>query len=58
MAKETSQYETFNTAMSTILKADPKAVKAAMEADKQDRAKKRKAKKSPSASVPSSSRKD
>jgi len=38
--------------MDTILKADPKAVKAAMEAEKAGNAKKRKAKKQPSASGP------
>ena len=35
-------YEKFDAAMSTILKADPKAVKAAMEQDKKDRAEQRK----------------
>lgn len=41
MAKDKNQYETFNAAMGTILKADPQAVKAAMEADKQARGRKR-----------------
>jgi hypothetical protein len=41
--------------MDQILKADPKAVKAAMEADKAANAKKRKAKKQPSASGRASS---
>jgi hypothetical protein len=52
-----SDFDKFNTAMDTILKANPAAVKASMEQDKKDRAKQRKAKKSPSASAPSLSRK-
>jgi hypothetical protein len=32
------EYQTFNKAMATILRADPEKVKAAMEADKQARA--------------------
>jgi len=36
--KSNPEYEKFNKAMDTILRADPKAVKAAMEADKQERA--------------------
>jgi hypothetical protein len=43
---ENAEFEKFNTAMNTILKTDPNAVKAAMEGDKRDRAKRRKAKKS------------
>lgn len=43
--------------MDTILKADPKVVKAAMDADKAANAAKRKAKKSPSALGRASSRK-
>jgi hypothetical protein len=35
--KKNPEYEKFSAAMDTILKADPKAVKAAMEADKQNR---------------------
>jgi hypothetical protein len=38
------EYKKFNKAMDTILRADPKAVKEAMEADKQANAEKRKAK--------------
>jgi hypothetical protein len=33
-----SEYDTFNSAMKTILRADPAAVKAAMEAEKRQRA--------------------
>jgi hypothetical protein len=44
---DTSEFERFDSAMSTILKADPKVVKAAMEQDKKDRAKQRKTKKKP-----------
>jgi predicted ArsR family transcriptional regulator len=33
-----SEYKTFSNAMNTILKADPEAVKAAMEAEKRERA--------------------
>jgi hypothetical protein len=50
-------YENFSKAMDTILKADPKAVKIAMESNKKERAKKRKAKKS-SASARASRAKD
>ncbi len=39
----------FDQAMNTILRADPKAVKIAMEVEKQANAEKRKAKKMPSA---------
>ncbi len=39
--------EKFNAAMDTILRADPKAVKAAMEAEKKANAEKRKAKGTP-----------
>ena len=39
-----SEYDNFNKAMDTILKADPKAVKDAMEAEKQEREDQRKAK--------------
>jgi hypothetical protein len=44
--KDNPEFDTFNSAMNVILKADPKAVKIAMEADKQAR----KSKKQPSAS--------
>jgi hypothetical protein len=43
------EYETFDKAVSEILRADPKAVKQAMEAEKDTNAKKRKAKKKSSA---------
>ena len=36
--KTSREYQTFSNAMGTILKADPAAVKAAMEAEKQERA--------------------
>lgn len=35
--KNSKESERFNKAMATILKADPKAVKAAMEAEKRER---------------------
>jgi hypothetical protein len=35
--KENPEYRAFSNTMSTILKADPKAVKAAMEAEKRER---------------------
>lgn len=40
----------FEDAMASILRADPKAVRAEMEREKQQNAEKRKAKKKPSAS--------
>lgn len=48
--KQNHELQNFNHAMDTILKADPKAVKAAMEADKRANAEKRKTKERPSAS--------
>jgi hypothetical protein len=48
-----SELGKFNQAIDTILRADPKAVKAAMEAEKRTNAQKRKAKKKPSARVSS-----
>lgn len=57
MAKS-KELETFNDAMDTILHADPKAVKEAMEREKQKNAEKRKAKKKPSASGRAVSGKD
>jgi hypothetical protein len=36
--KNNPQYEAFSGAMNTLLRADPKQVKAAMEADKRERA--------------------
>jgi hypothetical protein len=39
MNKPNPEYDTFNTAMDTILKANPEVVKSAMEADKLERAK-------------------
>ena len=53
--KRTEEFERFDQAMSTILRADPKAVKEAMECERKENAEKRKAKKLPSASVPASS---
>jgi hypothetical protein len=35
--KTSTEYQTFSKAMDTILKADPQAVKAAMEAEKRER---------------------
>jgi hypothetical protein len=46
MSRPSNEYRTFNKAMDTILKADPKAVKDAMEAEKQEREDQRKAKRS------------
>jgi hypothetical protein len=43
--KINSEYDQFSKAMDTILKAKPEAVKAAMEADKEQRKRARKAKK-------------
>lgn len=51
-AASDSEYDTFNSAMDTILKADPAKVKAQMEAEKKEREEQRKAKKQPSASDP------
>jgi len=48
--KSNPELTAFNAAMDQILKADPKAVKTAMEAEKAANAEKRKAKKLPSAS--------
>jgi hypothetical protein len=36
--REKTEFDRFNNAMDTILRADPKAVKAAMEAEKRERA--------------------
>jgi len=47
------EFEEFNAAMSTILRANPKAVKEAMELQKRENLQKRKAKKKPSARVSS-----
>jgi hypothetical protein len=55
--KTTAEYDKFNTAMDTILKADPVKIKAEMEADKREREEQRKAKKQPSASGRASSEK-
>jgi|GEM_PF-4456699 len=49
-AKSRNESEKFEAAMSAILKANPSEVKTAMEADRKERAKKRKARKLPSAS--------
>ena len=53
--KTNLDFNKFDAAMSTILKADPRAVRAAMDADKAANAKKRKTKKQPSASDHASS---
>jgi hypothetical protein len=43
--QSSAEFDNFNNAMDTILRADPKAVKAQMEAEKGQRAAKREAKK-------------
>ena len=43
--KPSPEFDNFNQAMDTILKAKPEIVKRAMELEKEDRAKRRKAKK-------------
>lgn len=48
-AKKMTEKEKFERAMETILRADPKAVKEAMEREKLENAEKRKAKNKPSA---------
>jgi hypothetical protein len=48
--KNNPELDKFNSAMDTILKADPAKVKAQMEAEKKEREEQRKAKKRPSAS--------
>lgn len=58
MINKTSEFKTFNEAMDTILRADPKAVKEAMGAEKRANAEKRKAKKKPSASRRAASGRD
>ncbi len=55
--KTSREYQEFNSAMNTILKADPAKVKAEMDEDKRLRDEARKAKK-PSASGHASSDKD
>ena len=52
------EFEHFDAAMKTILSADPKAVKDAMEAEKRANAESRKAKKAPPASAHASREKD
>lgn len=47
--KDNPEYETFNSAMDAILKANPKVVKAAMEEEKAEREKQRKAKRASAA---------
>jgi predicted ArsR family transcriptional regulator len=37
MGRQSKEYNTFNKAMDTILRADPKAVKEAMDAEKRER---------------------
>jgi hypothetical protein len=44
MSDTKTEYDQFNSAMDTILKADPKAVKSAMEVERQQREIQRKAK--------------
>jgi hypothetical protein len=56
--KKNPEYDNFNSAMDTILRADPKAVKEAMEPEKQANAEKRKTKQKPSASGRASSGRD
>lgn len=45
--KTSREYQEFNSAMDTILKADPAKVKGEMEADKREREEHRKAKRMP-----------
>jgi hypothetical protein len=49
-AASDSEYDTFNSAMGKILRADPAKVKAQMEAEKKEREEKRKVRKQSSAS--------
>ena len=56
--KMESELENFNDAMDVILKADPQAVKEAMEREKTANEEQRKAKKQPSALGPASTAKD
>jgi hypothetical protein len=58
MKKAMKEFEQFNEAMNTILRADPKVVKEAMEREKHENAKKRKTKKESSALDRVSSDKD
>jgi len=53
-----TDYDKFNAAMDSILKADPAKVKAEMEEDKRQREEARKAKKQPSVSGRASTSKD
>jgi hypothetical protein len=48
--KRSAEYKAFDTAMGTILKADPAKVKAEMDEEKRQRDQARKAKRVPSAS--------
>jgi hypothetical protein len=52
--KTNSEYDAFNSGMDAILRADPKAVKAEMEAQREQRAKAREAKKTSSLAPASS----
>ncbi len=56
--KITKEFSQFDNAMKTILRADPKAVKEAMEREKRENVEKRKAMKKPSASGRASGDKD
>ena len=56
--KTSREFQQFNAAMGTILKADPAKVKAEMDADKVAREEARKAKKRPSVSDRASNGKD
>jgi hypothetical protein len=56
--KTSREYQEFNVAMDTILKADPAKVKAEMDEEKRERDEQRRAKKEPSAAVPASTEKD
>lgn len=49
-AKRSLELENFNSAMDSLLRADPKAVREEMEAEKRANAKKRKTKRKPPAS--------
>lgn len=44
MTRQNSEFSIFNAAMDTLLRADPKAVRAEMEREQREHAKERKAK--------------
>ena len=56
--RDNKEFSKFNQAMETILRADPKAVREAMQRERQENAERRKAKKKPSAAGRVASEKD